>query len=41
MSWALAAYGVTWVIHVVYLISLGLRARGLRAETEELGKEPR
>lgn len=32
----LAAYAVTWVIHIVYLLFLGGKARKLRQEIKDL-----
>jgi hypothetical protein len=33
-----AAYIVTWVVHIAYLLYLSSRARRVRAEAEELRK---
>ncbi len=34
-----AAYGLTWVIHIVYVFTLNRRASRLRREAEELHRE--
>jgi CcmD family protein len=35
MNYLYAAYGVTWAIHIVYIITLNARARRLRREWDE------
>ena len=39
MNFMYAAYGATWVIHVVYLGSLVVRYMRLRKDVEELNRK--
>ena len=41
MRYLYAAYVVTWVIHIGYLLSLTARFRKLRQEMEELQRSAR
>jgi CcmD family protein len=38
MTFLYAAYGATWAIHIVYLITLALRYSRLKQEIDELNK---
>ena len=35
MNYLYAAYGATWAIHIVYIVSLSVRVRRLRREWDE------
>jgi CcmD family protein len=41
MRFLYAAYVVTWVIHILYLLSLTARFRRLKREMSELQRAPR
>ena len=35
-----AAYIVTWLVHITYLVVLGRKAARLRREVEDLNRQP-
>jgi len=39
MNYLYAAYIATWVIHIAYLASLGIRYARVRKEVEQLAKK--
>ena len=41
MNYLYAAYGVTWAIHILYILSLSVRVRRLRREWEEFRRGER
>jgi len=38
MNWVYAAYGVTWAVHIVYLIILTRGYQRVRREIEDLNR---
>jgi len=38
MKWVYAAYGVTWAVHIIYLIILTRGYQRVRSEIEDLNR---